>query len=224
MTRTMGDAIAANVPKLHAATFDLYAGYVTGTDGTKGTLQIKWTAADWSLFPASKRVTIDQGYGPHVLSATVRDVEAGAWSVAAAVNRTGWTAVRPTIYCSVSDLPALGAAGWKGDVWVAWYNGNPAFDFTPPPGINVVAKQYTDTGGGGAYDLSTVFDPHWPQEAPMVFGTHEPTSANPGKYALTYVDSNGQAQEQTGWVECVHCKGLYWLNQQAASKCVGNPA
>src|SRR5215831_9056529 len=141
-----------------------------------------------------------------------------------AVNRTGWTAVRPTIYCSVSDLPALGDAGWKGDVWVAWYNGNPAFDFTPPPGINVVAKQYTDTGGGGAYDLSTVFDPHWPQEAPMVFGTHEPTSANPGKYALTYVDSNGQAQEQTGWVECVHCKGLYWLNQQAASKCVGNPA
>jgi hypothetical protein len=161
MTRTMGDATHANVPALTHAAVQLVAGYVTGSP------DVQWTAGDWALFPGVPHVTIDQGYtGSPVPDATVRDVETGAWGVGAAVTAKPWTPPRPTIYISVSGLPWLAATGWKGDIWVAWYNGNPALDFTVPPGMNCVAKQYTDTGGGGAYDLSAVFDPTWPATDP----------------------------------------------------------
>lgn len=158
----MGDAIAANVSALHAAQFDLYAGYVTGSP------TIRWTAADFALFPANKRVTIDQAFtGSPVPSAIVRDVQPGAWTAAAAVNTKPWTPARPTIYCSLDTLTQVASAGWKGDVWVALYDGVPSLNFTVPAGMRCVAKQYSDSGGGGAYDISEVFDLYWPEEAPM---------------------------------------------------------
>jgi len=91
------------------------------------------------------------------------------------VNRNGWTTARPTIYCSASVLPALGQAGWRGDVWVADYiNQAPTQPYPVPAGMTCVAWQWTDQGGGGAYDLSVVFDPTWPQAAPAPKGKKVP--------------------------------------------------
>jgi hypothetical protein len=103
-----------------------------------------------------------------VPSATVRDVETGAWTPGAAVSEQPWTAVRPTIYCSLDTLPDVAAAGWQGDVWVADYGEPPVTPTAPPAvpaGMTCVAVQWSDQGGGGAYDLSVVFDPTWPYQA-----------------------------------------------------------
>lgn len=155
----MGDAIHLNVAQLLAAGTDLVAGYVTGTP------DIAWTLADFqAAFDAGKIVvTIDQGgIGSPVPVAQVRDVEAGAWTPAAAVSAP-WTAARPTIYISLASLPELEQAGWRGDVWVADWTGTPPASPPPvPAGMTCVAQQYSDQGGGGAYDLSVVFDPAWP--------------------------------------------------------------
>jgi hypothetical protein len=158
VTRSMGDATHVNVPSLETAGTDMVAGYVTGSP------DILWTAADWARFTVPA-VTIDQGYGGGrpILYADVRDVETGAWTVATAVSLAGWTAARPTIYCSLSTLPQLAAAGWQGDVWVAdWTLTPPTAPPPMPPGMTCVAVQYSDQGGGGTYDLSVVFDPAWP--------------------------------------------------------------
>ena len=158
----MGDAIGVNAGVLARGGTDMVAGYVTG-DG-----DIPWTAADWALFTGKVAVTIDQGAaGSPVAGADVRDVESGAWTPAAAVHNVPWTAARPTIYCSASALPQVAAAGWQGDVWVAdWTGTPPAAPPAVPAGMTCVAVQYTDQGGGGAYDLSVVFDPAWPGTTP----------------------------------------------------------
>jgi hypothetical protein len=192
MTRSMGDAIHANVPALAAAGTDMAAGYVTGS------ADIMWTAADWALFP-QPWVTIDQGYtGSPVATADVRDVEQGAWTVAAAVDTSGWTAPRPTIYCSASVLAGLAQAGWAGDVWVADWTGTPPGEpVAVPAGMTCVAVQYSDQGGGGAYDLSVVFDPTWP--------------AN-GVAMSTVVAASG-------FQVCDKCFSLYSAQNQAQSVC-----
>jgi hypothetical protein len=163
MTRTMADATSANYQAGISAGTQLLGVYVTGTP------DVQWTAAELAAIPAGVTVvTIDQGYqSPPVTTATVRDVEAGAWSVDAAVDLSAWTAARPTIYCSADMLPAVGQAGWQRDVWVADYVASaPAAPYPVPAGMTCVAWQWTDQGGGGAYDLSVVFDPWWPQLAP----------------------------------------------------------
>jgi hypothetical protein len=154
----MGDAIHLNVPALAAAGTNMVAGYVTGTP------DIQWTQADFALFAGQTVVTIDQGAtGSPVPSANVRDVEAGAWTVGAAVQLAGWTTAQPTIYCSASTLPSLEQSGWQGAVWVADYVGQaPSSPYPVPAGMTCVAWQWTDQGGNGAYDLSVVFDPTWP--------------------------------------------------------------
>lgn len=167
MTRTMGDAIADNVPALaQVSGLQLVAGYVTGTP------DILWTAADWAEFPGLPQVTIDQGYtGSPVPSAIVRDVEEGAWTAANAVNMSDWTPVRPTIYCDQSDLTGVLAAGWQGDLWLAipgWVTGQA---LPTAPGCTVVAVQNQPDAGNGAYDLSVVLDPYWPLEADMAGAT-----------------------------------------------------
>jgi hypothetical protein len=152
----MGDAIHLNVPALAQAGTDMVAGYVTGTP------DIQWTASDFALFAGKVVVTIDQGAnGSPVGSANVRDVEAGAWTPAAAVQLAGWTAPRPTIYCNLSTLPAVTGAGWTGDVWLADLTSAPPTSPPPVGGVNVVAQQYA-LSVAGAYDLSVVFDPAWP--------------------------------------------------------------
>lgn len=154
MTRLMGDAIHDDVSQLAAVPgLQLVAGYVTGS------VDIVWTAADWAQFPGLPHVTIDQGFtGSPVADAIVRDVETGAWTPQNAVTGQPWTAARPTIYCNMSTLPAVLAAGWRGDLWLAM----PGHTGTPPaiPGCNVVAIQDTFTA---SYDLSTVYDDTWPE-------------------------------------------------------------
>jgi hypothetical protein len=201
----MGDATHDNVPALVTAHTQMVAGYVTGSS------QILWTAADWAQFPNIPHVTIDQGFtGSPVASAVVRDVQAGAWTASAAVNRHGWTPVRPTIYCSLSTLPQVQQAGWQGDIWVADYDNVQSLNFTVPPGMNCVAKQYTDQGGGGAYDLSVVFDPYWPLEAPVSLpvkaipappgkgnsATIVITGANGGMYVATWDEASDKWTER----------------------------
>jgi peptidoglycan hydrolase-like protein with peptidoglycan-binding domain len=107
---------------------------------------------------------IDQGYtGSPNLNATVRDCENGAWTLARAVDRTGWNVQRPTLYLGYPDtVQAAYEAGWRGDVWVAL----PGWDAPRPPsapaGINVVAVQNIYQA---PFDLSTVYDPAWPLAA-----------------------------------------------------------
>jgi hypothetical protein len=161
MTRTMGDAIHANVPQLAAAAgIEMVAGYVTGSP------EIAWTAADWALFPDVPHVTIDQGYtGSPVPTAVVRDVESGAWSAGSAVGSRPWTAARPTIYCNQSTLPSVLAAGWRGDLWLAIVGWQAGESLPDAPGCTIVAVQDA-LSVNGAYDLSTVLDPYWPAEGP----------------------------------------------------------
>lgn len=158
MTRTMGDAIHDNVAALAAAgPWDMVAGYVTGSP------DILWTTADMAQFPGIPIVTIDQGFtGSPVATADVRDVENGAWTPTAAVNRAGWTAARPTIYCNESTLPSVLAAGWQGDLWLAIVTSQPPSSPPVVAGCTVVAVQYA-LSVSGAYDVSVVFDPTWPE-------------------------------------------------------------
>lgn len=153
MSRTMGDAIHANVASLPAG-LELVAGYVTGTP------DIQWTSADWDRFPGIPHVTIDQGAnGSPVPAATVRDVETGAWTPVAAVNQAPWTPARPTIYCNQSTLPAVLAAGWRGDLWLAIDGWQPGDALPNLGGCTLVAVQNTFAAN---YDLSVVLDPSWP--------------------------------------------------------------
>jgi hypothetical protein len=154
----MGDAIHDNVASLPAG-LQLVAGYVTGTP------DIQWTAADWARFPGIPHVTIDQGYqSPPVTTATVRDVEAGAWTVSSAVDRTNWTAARQTIYCDQATLPGVLQAGWQGDLWLAIVGWQPGQSLPAAPGCTVVAVQ-NQQNVGSLYDLSVVLDPTWPYAA-----------------------------------------------------------
>ena len=157
--RKMYDATHAAVGQL-PRDGDLYAGYVTGSP------DIRWTVADFASVPArAEIVTIDQGFtGSPVLGADVRDVENGAWSLANAVDRTGWVAARPTLYLGFPQtVDAAHAAGWRGDVWVV-EDGVP-LDAPPPrapDGIRIVASQREFTPN---WDASAVFDELWPLAA-----------------------------------------------------------
>jgi hypothetical protein len=93
----------------------------------------------------------------------VRDVESGAWTPQGAVTNTDWTAERPTVYCNRYTLPAVIAAGWRKDVWLAWpgFTGDVAPMFKE---VNIVAVQDT---WESFYDSSRVFDPWWPHAAPV---------------------------------------------------------
>lgn len=153
--RLMGDAIHDDVATI-PGDVQLVAGYDTGT------ADIKWTAADWARYPGLPHVHIDQAFGGPVYSATVQDVETGAWSPA---DVPGWqakcTAPRPTVYCNQSTLPAVLATGWRGNLWLAipgWLSGDP---LPPAPGCTVVAVQSVFAA---TYDLSYVLDPSWPLE------------------------------------------------------------
>src|SRR5258708_6203969 len=160
MTRDMLDCVGGNAGYLRAAfpLPDLMAWYGTGTS------IVRWTDSERSLFPASIMVEIDQGAtGSPVMTATVRDVENGAWAPGQAVHRTGWYAERPTIYCTRNGLNVILADGWEGDVWLAWpgWQGEPLPD---APGCTYVAVQ---DAFYASYDHSTVLDPHWPHKAPV---------------------------------------------------------
>lgn len=157
----MGDAIHVNVHTLLPLHLQLVAGYDTGT------LDIKWTPADWALFPGIPHVHIDQGYGTaRSLSANVLDFEAGAFSPGMAemlINAN--TSPDPTVYVNRSNMDATIASAqqsrkFKGAVWLSFPGWNPG-DPLPslPAGCRYIAIQ---NRLGGPYDLSVVLDPAWP--------------------------------------------------------------
>lgn len=164
MTGVIGyDAIHDDV-----ASIPLSAQVVMGYD--TGSPEIQWTPEDWARFPHARHVHIDQGFtGSPVPTATVRDVEAGAWVAENAVRDTAnWNAGRPTIYCNRDTLPRVLSAGWKGDLWLAIPNGIPPTAAPIVPGCTVVAVQFSFDG---ATDRSVLFDRFWPAREPAVPGT-----------------------------------------------------
>jgi hypothetical protein len=166
MTRVMIDCIRANA---HWVAANLPVPDIIGWYGT-GSPEIQWTEAERALFPRSIHVQIDQGaHGSPIANATVRDVEPHAWGATSAVTARPWTAQRPTIYADRNDMSTVVAAGWKGDVWLAW----PDYSHTlrpSVPGCNVVAVQNVFHQN---YDQSVVYDNDWPylppKEAEMIY-------------------------------------------------------
>ena len=160
MTRTMLDVTHANAATVPLDGVQLAALYDTGSP------DIAATPADVARFVNARIpvVFIDQGYtGSPNLNACVRDCENGAWPIAKAAYRAGWTVQRPTLYLGYPDTAqAAYAAGWRGDVWLAldgWTSASPP---PVPAGINVVAVQNRYLTG---YDLSVVYDSAWPLAA-----------------------------------------------------------
>lgn len=165
MTRIMGDAIgtqAGSIPR----SVQMVAGYVTGLG------DVPWSDAQWIMFPGIPHVTIDQGAGASPnYAADVIDIETGAFTV---THVHDWlmnaTAPDPAIYVNQSNMnaaivAAVGAAGWKGAIWLAfpgWTLGMPLPRL--PKGCRYVAVQDVFAG---AYDLSTVLDDTWPTGDPM---------------------------------------------------------
>jgi hypothetical protein len=181
----MGDAIHVNVPTLAAVPgLDVIAGYVTGTP------TIQWTAADFARF-TQPIATIDQGATGSPATATVRDVETGAWTPAAAVD-TPWNVPPgqiPTIYCNQSNLPAILGAGYQGALWIAFPGWQPGQPLPSAPGCTFVAVQ-NQLDVANAYDLSEVLDPTWPLESPMTV-------------------TNNPVYQQNAWRFCSKCRSLF---------------
>jgi hypothetical protein len=107
------DCMAANIEHLPKG---LAAGYTTGTDGTNGTLDIKWSQAEFNAHPGALRICQDAGATDH--TADILDLERGAatlddlgpWCRKAqtsfkAVERPGQR--EPSIYSSASNIPAV---------------------------------------------------------------------------------------------------------------------
>jgi hypothetical protein len=153
--RVMGDTTGPNADKLPHG-LALVMGYDTGGP------DIKWTDADWALYPDIPHVHVDQaGEGSPVHTATVMDVEPGAYQPGQVPDWVhACTAERPTVYCDRDDLPAVLETGWRGDLILAIPEPEP----TMPPvvaGCTVVAVQFKFRNSP-PYDLSAVFDPDWP--------------------------------------------------------------
>ena len=140
------------------------AGYANGT--------YAWSQAEWDLFPHADHVTISVRAEWHV--GDVLDVETGDATPAEAA---GWIEARhaaglfrPTIYCSLSVVPAVRQAtghlilGVDYDIWVAKYDRSPSEPAVPGlPAARFAAKQYeADT----AWDVSAVYDTEWPHRKP----------------------------------------------------------
>lgn len=161
--RVMIDATHAGFPVAMAHISALPAGNIVALYDT-GSPNIAATPADIAAVPTRLHtVFIDQGFtGSPNLHANVRDVEQGGWSVANAVNKTGWNVDRPTLYLGFPDTAQEAADhGWKGDVWLVRPSNVPPT--APPavaPGLNVVAVQWNF--GNSNFDESVVFDPTWP--------------------------------------------------------------
>ena len=193
MTRMMVDCEHAAIPTVLAtlppSSYQLVAGYVTGTP------DIQWTSADWKRFPSVAHVLIDQGGpGSPVYSANVMDVEPLAYRPDEVHNwTTRSTAPAPTVYCDRSDLPAVLAAGWRGDVWLAYPDWTPGEPLPVVPG-RIVAVQSVFAS---SYDLSYVLDPNWPEVDKMA------------------------AQAQPGWAFCSACGVLFYATA-GKQACPGN--
>ena len=135
---------------------------------TTGDPTVQWTTLDKAYVVSLGKtlVTIDQGFtGSPDLKANVRDVESSAWSATKAVDKTGWTTPRPTIYAARYDMFDVINAGWKDDIWLSW-------PLSAIPTKEEVLKAYpkltqanligVQIGFTHQYDTSVVYDPYWP--------------------------------------------------------------
>lgn len=192
--RSMADAIGANWLDAINANTDIVAVYVTGI------APVPWSPAQIDAIPAGKSVvTIDQASGnapQH--SATVQDVEPNCYSPA---DVPAWqaqcTAERPTVYCDRSDLPAILATGWTGNLWLAipgWMPGSP---LPSAPGCAIVAVQ-NQFDVNGTHDLSVVLDSTWPHKE---------------------VNTLGDIASDNGFQVCSKCFCLYPSGNAAQSVC-----
>ena len=142
------------------------AGYSTGSG------PVPWTAEQWARYPQAIRIDQDPGATDH--DADVLDVESGAATFAdcpgwvkaarasfAAATRPGQR--QPAIYCArsnatsvVNALIAGGVTSGVGLVLADWTFSRASaiatLDASGGP-FPVVGVQYSDQGGGGAYDL-----------------------------------------------------------------------
>lgn len=130
------------------------AGYISG--------RYAWSQADWDLFPKANKIRI--ATNASVTDGDVLDVEQGdalpsqceAWIT----KRKAAGLHRPTIYCSLSAVPAVrqGTGKWilgkDYDLWVALYDGS-----LSNPVSGAVAKQYAS---GQNWDSNIVYDTNWP--------------------------------------------------------------
>lgn len=144
--RVMVDAAdPANIPPETAFTYQLVAGYLTGTPGDA------WRGH-------TMNVSIDQaGSGAPNHEATVVDIEpacypASAWQVWLPLLQESHSP-RPTAYCDRSDYPIV-REHWKRDIWLAAPGGVNIADW---PGVVAVQDNFA-----GTYDTSTVYDATWP--------------------------------------------------------------
>lgn len=169
--RTMYDGInslAAGIAHDHPDA-QMVAGYLTG--------KYAWNQAEWGLFPRAQHVTIVTTAAAN--AGDVLDVEQGD---AAPSETEGWITVRkrsglyrPTIYCSLSTVPAVrqGTGKWvlgrDYDLWVADWDGTTALPYPL-----AVAKQYASSAKS---DTSAVYDDGWPHRA-------QPAPPRPGIVSL----------------------------------------
>lgn len=143
----------------------MVAGYVDGL--------YVWSTVEWDLFPKAKHVLISAIPGSQqAMTADAADCEGGDYTPAQAAawahakKAAGY--YRPTIYCNLSNADAVRVAtgslilGVDYDIWLAWYNGDPAqFEFAD--GRKAVAHQYEADISGGIADVSAVYDAEWPR-------------------------------------------------------------
>jgi hypothetical protein len=141
------------------------AGYADG--------RYAWSQAEWDLFPHADHVKI--AVRADFDGGDVLDVETGDATPAQA---PGWIArrhaaglYRPTVYCSLSVVPAVRQAtghlilGRDYDIWVAKYDRSPAEPAVPGlPAARFAAKQYESDS---AWDISAVYDAAWPHRSPV---------------------------------------------------------
>lgn len=164
MMRLMHDgAIATGIP----AWAGMVAGYIDGP--------YIWTTTEWARFSGAVHVGIS--VTPSLKQGDVIDTETGGATPAEAAAwiraRKADGYERPTVYCSLSKIPAVRQAtgslilGHDYDIWGAEWTGLPHTIIAPGPGLVAAcaAVQYQNVP---AYDLSAVFDPGWPhRKAPL---------------------------------------------------------
>lgn len=136
--------------------------------------QYAWTQADFNLFPKSVHVYI--ATEASVDAGDVLDVEGGA---ATPAETEAWIRMRkaagyhrPTIYCSLSSVPAVRAGtgayklGVDYDLWVAHWTGQPHVAYQ-----GAAATQYASLSWA---DRDVAYDPGWPHRDQPAGPVREP--------------------------------------------------
>lgn len=208
-SRTMYDGINANAEMIRQVwkPGNLVCFYSAGNS-------FIWTPAEKAMFPPDCLVGITLTADYTDDGSDVLDVEAGGATPAQvhawirAKKAKGY--LRPTIYCSLSVVPAIRAEtaeyvlGIDYDLFVADWDGT-----TQIPYPAAAAKQYRNVG---PYDISVVFDPEWPHRSappppppPTTKTVLSPTVqlTVPGEcdhvVVIPYAIVHGKAQRLSAW-------------------------